>query len=481
MWDRWQYWVASRSPWSMTTLCPPPPSSQPATMTRPSAAATTVVPVSTPMSIPACSRKTWLTGVTRIPNTDVIRPDILARELAGAALSQAAPFFLFLLCADQRLELAFGRRGLLVELVHLGLNVLALRVRGGEQLRALMRETVQRDLLLTRLRFLIAQLGLRAQQPALDREHLGLIGFARANRALVRLDQEPHVVPALDEVAARARAEQDVDVAEIAVLVGVDEPAREHVLVALERLLRGGELDAVPVQFALRRRDAALYHAEAAVDRRDVPVGVREFGCNGADLRPDHVELCLLLVALRVDFFDVRLLGLDLVVDVALAVTRARHERDYDRERSDSAASTTNHVRRCLPTLNHDAIKPTAAPTASSSRLSVSSLTRNVTNASVEASLGTTWCSASASTPIARPAPSTPASIPSAMNGIRMYMFVAPTSCMIAISRRRAKTVSRIVLAMTIAAEIESRMISASPTRPSTVAALSSFCTVSAA
>ena len=38
------------------------------------------------------------------------------------------------------------------------------------------------------------------------------------------------------------------------------------------------------------------------------------------------------------------------------------------------------------------------------------------------------------------------------MNGMRMYMLVAPTSCMIAISRRRANTVSRIVLAMMIAA-----------------------------
>ena len=52
-----------------------------------------------------------------------------------------------------------------------------------------------------------------------------------------------------------------------------------------------------------------------------------------------------------------------------------------------------------------------------------------------------------------RAAPSTPAIMPSAMNGMRMYMLVAPTSCMIAISRRRAKTVRRIVLAMMIAAE----------------------------
>ena len=56
--------------------------------------------------------------------------------------------------------------------------------------------------------------------------------------------------------------------------------------------------------------------------------------------------------------------------------------------------------------------------------------------------------------------------MPSAMNGMRMYMFVAPTSCMIAISRRRAKTVSRIVLAMTIAAESDSSTISASPRGP---------------
>ena len=67
------------------------------------------------------------------------------------------------------------------------------------------------------------------------------------------------------------------------------------------------------------------------------------------------------------------------------------------------------------------------------------------------------------------------------MNGMRMYMFVAPTSCMIAISRRRAKTVSRIVLAITIAAEIDSSAISAIPARPSTAAVFSSFCTVSAA
>ena len=52
---------------------------------------------------------------------------------------------------------------------------------------------------------------------------------------------------------------------------------------------------------------------------------------------------------------------------------------------------------------------------------------------------------------------------------------------MIAISRRRAKTVKRIVFAMMIAAVSTKSAIMPRPTRPTTSAARSSFVTVSAA
>ena len=56
------------------------------------------------------------------------------------------------------------------------------------------------------------------------------------------------------------------------------------------------------------------------------------------------------------------------------------------------------------------------------------------------------------------------------MNGTRMYMFVAPTSCMIEISRRRAKTVRRIVFEMMMPATTKNNAITPMPTRRSTAA-----------
>ena len=211
--------------------------------------------------------------------------DLHARDARGPAGLLAAALFLGLLLADQAFERRFLGVAELAELGDLALDVLALRVGRDQQLFALGGQAVERAALLLGLRLFPLQLRLHAEQAGLDLQNARLVRPARADRAFVRLDEEAHVVPALREVAERARAQQNVDVAEVAVLVGVDEPPRERVLVPLERRLRGRELDAVPVQLALRGFDAALDRAEPAVDVADLAVGVRE-------LRRDRTDPC---------------------------------------------------------------------------------------------------------------------------------------------------------------------------------------------
>ena len=66
-----------------------------------------------------------------------------------------------------------------------------------------------------------------------DGRDAALGNLARANRALVGADQQAQIVPALDEVAKRARPDQDVEITEVAVFVDVDQPPLEHVVVAV--------------------------------------------------------------------------------------------------------------------------------------------------------------------------------------------------------------------------------------------------------
>jgi hypothetical protein len=236
--------------------------------------------------------KACVTGLLRIPNGELIGPDaghdklagrvrlrrqLDAGELRGAPGGQLPLLFLFLFGADQRLERRFRGGGLFVELVHFGLHRCALRVGRREQDAALLRERVERELLLLRLRLFALELRLRAEQTIPDRDDVRFVGPALADRRFVRFDQVANVVPALDEVAERTRAEQHVDVTEVAVLVGVDDAAVERVLMARQRALRRGELELVPCHLALRGFDAALDGADLAVDGGDVVVGLREF------------------------------------------------------------------------------------------------------------------------------------------------------------------------------------------------------------
>ena len=72
--------------------------------------------------------------------------------MRGAAGGEAARLFLLLLRADERFERGLRGSRLLVELVDLGLDDLALRVGGGEQLRALACQAVEGQPLLLHLR-----------------------------------------------------------------------------------------------------------------------------------------------------------------------------------------------------------------------------------------------------------------------------------------------------------------------------------------
>ena len=93
------------------------------------------------------------------------------------------------------------------------------------------------------LEFVALTLELRAREG--DR---ALRVAALANGLLIRGDQVTNILPAFREIVERGRREQDVDVAEVAALVRIDESALQRVVMALEGRLRGVELDAVPCE-----------------------------------------------------------------------------------------------------------------------------------------------------------------------------------------------------------------------------------------
>ena len=103
---------------------------------------------------------------------------------------------------------------------------------------------------------------------------LGVAPFA--DRALRLCDEEADVVPALDELVERRRREQDVEVAEVAALVGVDEPVAQGVGVPAERRFGGIELDVVPGEPLLALRDLRAQHVEIGADGFDAVIGLGE-------------------------------------------------------------------------------------------------------------------------------------------------------------------------------------------------------------
>ena len=279
---------------------------------------------------------------------------LLAGQLTRAALRQPARLFFALLLDDQRFELGLLGRRHVVELHDLSLHVAPLGVGGGDEVLALRGQPVERALLLARLVLFAGELGPHAEQPVLDRGDARCVAPARADRRLVGLDQKANVVPALDEVGERARAQQHVDVPEVAVLVRVDQSAIERVLVAPQRRLGRVELDLVPGQLALRRANAALDVVQVRVDRRDVAIRRGELRLQIVLTRLGGLELTALLVQLEVNVVNLGLLLVDLLVDPALADAGTRHERnaqdggDEDAEQLEQQESPEQQLGRVI-------------------------------------------------------------------------------------------------------------------------------------
>jgi hypothetical protein len=149
-------------------------------------------------------------------------------------------------------------------------------------------------------------------------------------RRLVRLDHESHVVPALDEVAERLGLQQHREVAEIAVLVGVDQPPPQRIVMEGERLLRGAELDAVPGEFLFGGIHVAVDLGEVGFDRGDVAVGDRQLLRDGTDPRLRRREILPFEFEFGVDVLQLGLLFADLFVEAGRCARRARGDQGQD-------------------------------------------------------------------------------------------------------------------------------------------------------
>jgi len=77
----------------------------------------------------------------------------------------------------------------------------------------------------------LLQLQPRTFQIGFDCRDVCFGGFARAHRTFVGGDEQPQILPALDELTERARRNQRVDVREVAVFIHVDQSSLEQVVV----------------------------------------------------------------------------------------------------------------------------------------------------------------------------------------------------------------------------------------------------------
>ena len=226
------------------------------------------------------------------------------RSLARRASSSC------LLLAHQRFERGFGFGRGVLEFADLNGDVLLLGLGQGQQVLTLLREGGQREPLLLGV-------GLRVLQARFGGEQAGLDRLRRARASarrwrivdFVGLDHVADVVPALDEVAERLGVEQHGDVAEVAVFVGVDQAAFERVVVALQRLLRGGELAPVPGQAACGRVHPVRSTCRSSLHGRDVVVGDVELLADRADFRLRRIEFAALEIQLRMDDVHLGLLA----------------------------------------------------------------------------------------------------------------------------------------------------------------------------
>ena len=170
-------------------------------------------------------------------------------------------------------------------------------------------------------------------------------GVAPLADGALRLDDEKaNVVPAFDELVERGGGQQHVEVAEVAALVGVDEPAAQRVRVPADGRFGGVELDAVPCEPLLALRDLRAQRVEVGADGDDAVVCLCELIGEVARAGARDREFVALAVELRLGRGDFGLLGVDAFVD-RIAECAVRGEQQ-ERRREQRGADGTGHVRR---------------------------------------------------------------------------------------------------------------------------------------
>src|SRR5579872_2101210 len=260
----------------------------------------------------------------------------------------------------------------------------------------------------------------------------------------------------------------------------------------VETRARGSELRAADIQAQFDLSDLAVELVDRGVDHADAVVRVGQLLRDGDDLEARAVQLDPLCVQLRLRRMDRGLVLLDLLGDGHRRRCGGHHgycqHRDCcnvpkrpdffegadflegadffegaDASRPTSRIVGPTHVgpfrsdsspahqlaRRYRLTESMLASIPTTAPVASSSIAIMPTGTTvklNGKNGRSIAIFGAKARNAASRSPIPMSAPVSPVKMPSKTNGQRTVHRVAPTSCMMRISRLRANTVKRIVL-----------------------------------
>ena len=213
-----------------------------------------------------------------------------------------------------------------------------------EQVPALLRELIELVALLLLLRPGLLERDLSAEQLCARRGHFALGRSARANRVLIGPNDVAKVVPAFDEVGERVGGEQHVDVTEVAVLVGVDEPVPIRIVVPAQARLSRVELRLVRHQSLFVGVDVRRNPIEIDAHERNGMVGLIELTLQRADLRPRSLELLFLGVEFEVNVVHLALMLADLLVD-RRSSQRKRQRREGD-EDEDERKSGPVHARR---------------------------------------------------------------------------------------------------------------------------------------
>ena len=170
---------------------------------------------------------------------------------------------------DQGLEIRFLLSGEFFKLRDFSRDLAALLRSDRDKLSALVREPLK---LAARLLLLLCkplEFDLCALELALHAPHRVLRSFAFSDRLLVGQNDQLQIVQTLDEFRERRRAEQDTQIANVAVLVDLDQAFAIRVVMAVQRRLCRRELHLIPSQATLVDLNLAVEFVQTRVDAAD--------------------------------------------------------------------------------------------------------------------------------------------------------------------------------------------------------------------